>query len=395
MDKSSISAVLGALALVAGLAAVAWPGLDLPQRVGGGLLAALGATVVVWAVSLSRRWRTLLVAAVPAVLLTGVLVAAMTPSPEGGQSVIAKRGGAIAADPVTSLDELHAQALDVADQLVDGGSTQLQRMNLFTDLSSGSIIEVADGSGGFLRARLETHPQREWQWEAQDRDVPADTFDGRRVTFSYDPVIEQLTAAAETIGTAPSFESVWLYPGQSSQQSLAAANPQALPVAQFNSRARGRDLRPQVLGDGTLPDTFFDVTDLDAAREQINEALLLDARSPSTAQFQTLSARSSTQLLDGPAIDDRPLDGGVEFRGTVDGDYLQVAVHVGQFPAIYSRTADEDLGFHPLADVPADSLAQVLPATDHPVAWQLRVEDGGPVFRIIDSPGAPEQRHEL
>ena len=84
--------------------------------------------------------------------------------------------------------------------------------------SSGSIIEVADGSGGFLRARLETHPQREWQWEAQDRDVPADTFDGRRVTFSYDPVIEQLTAAAETIGTAPSFESVWLYPGQSAQQ---------------------------------------------------------------------------------------------------------------------------------------------------------------------------------
>ena len=72
-----------------------------------------------------------------------------------------------------------------------------------------------------------------------------------------------------------------------------------------------------------------------------------------------------------------------------------MAVHVGQFPTIHSRTADEELGFLPLADIPADSLTQVLPATDHPVAWQLRVEDGGPVFRIIDSPGAPEQRHEL
>lgn len=395
MGKSNLAAVVGALALVAGLAAVAWPGLDLPQRIGGGLLAGLGAAAVVWAVSQSRRWRTLLVAAVPAVLLTGVLVAAMSPSPDGGTGVVVTRGGAIAADPVTSLDELHAQALDVADQLVEGGSTRLQRMHLFTDLSAGSIIEVADGSGGFLRARLETHPHREWQWEAQDRGVPADTFDGRRVTFSYDPVIEQLTAAAETIGTTPSFESVWLYPGRSSEQPLEAANPQGLPVAQFNSRARGCDLRPQVLGDGTLPDTFFDVTDLDAARAEINEALLLDSRSPSTAEFQTLTARSATQLLDGPAIDDRPLSGGVEFRGTVDGDHLQVAVHVGQFPTIHSRTADEELGFLPLADIPADSLTQVLPATDHPVAWQLRAEDAGPVYRIIDSPGAPEQRHQL
>lgn len=386
-----MSAVLGALALVAGLAALAWPGLDLPQRVGGGLLVALGAAAVVWAVARSRRVRTLLVAAVPAVLLTGVLVVVMTPFPEGG--VVAKRSGAIAADPVDSLDELHAQALDIADQLAAGGSAQLIWMNLFTDLSAGSYIDVADNQGGKFRARLETRPQREWQWERTALEHAPATFDGHQVTFSYDQVTEELTAAAQGIGTTPDFESVWLYPGHSDQQPLEAANPQALPVAQFNSRARGRDLRLQVLADGTLPDTYFDVTDMGAAREQIINALILDDRRPLTAEFQILSARSATQLIHGPVIDNRPLEGGVEFRGTVDGDYLQVAVGIGQFPTIEPRTPDDQLGFHPLADIPVDQ--DLVPASDHPIAWQIRAEHSGVVLRALDGPHAAEQRREL
>jgi len=393
MGKSNLAAILGALALVAGLASVAWPDLDLPQRLGGGLLAGLGAGAVVWAASISRSWRTLLVAAVPAVLLTGVLVAAMSQNPQSGPSIIAHRSGTLPAAPVDSLDELHAQALDIADQLVDGGSTQLIRLNMFTDLSAGAYVDVADNEGGKFRARLETHPRREWQWEREPVEHEPHTFDAHRVTFSYDPVIEELTTAAQGVGTTPDFESVWIYPGLSDMQPLAAVNPEGLPVAQFNSRARGRDLRLQVLADGTLPDTYFDVTDVGAARQQISDALTLDDRHPSTAELQTLSARSATRLLDGPAIDDRPLVGGVEFRGTVDSDYLQVAVSVGQFPTIEPRTPDDELGFRPLADIPVDQ--PPVPETDQPIAWQFRAEESGLILRTKDGPNAAEQRREL
>ncbi|SMG05833.1 hypothetical protein SAMN06295981_0072 [Corynebacterium pollutisoli] len=386
-------AALGALAVVSGLAAVAWPDLTLAQRIGGGLLTLLGAVGVVWAASRSSGWRPLLVAALPALLLTGVLVATMAQNPQGGPSVVAHRSGTLPAAPVDTLDELHAQALDVADQLADGGSTRLIRMNLYTDLSAGTLIDVADNAGGKFRARLETHPRREWQWERESLEHDLDTFDGRRVTFAYDRAVEELTAAARSIGTTPDFETVWIYPGHSALQPLEVANPEALPVAQFNSRARGRDLRLQVLADGTLPDTYFDVTDIDAAREQISNALLLDDRRPAAAELQTLSARSATQLLDGPAIDDRPLVGGVEFRGTVDGDYLQVAVHIGQFPTIEPRTPDDQLGFHPLADIPVGE--NPVPDTDHLVAWQIRAEDPGIILRTKDGPDAPEQRREL
>ncbi|MDO5513240.1 hypothetical protein [Corynebacterium sp.] len=386
-------AALGALAVALGLAALAWPDLALAQRLGGGLLALLGAAGVVWAASRSTSRRTLIVAAVPALLLTGVLAGSMVQAPPEGP-VFVQRSGSIPAAEVNSLGEMHAQMLDVADELVDDGSSRLHDMNLFTDLDSGSF-QVVRGEDVLLRARLSIRPQREWQWEERRVDFDPPSFDGRAVTFDYDTVVGQLTDKTEAIGMTPRFETVWISPPVAPRLMLETANPAGLPVAQFNSRQRGRDLQLQVLGDGTIPDTYYDVADPAAAREQILAVLRDDARGVTTAAVQVLSARTPTRYTDGPVIDDRPLQGGVEFRGTVDGEFLQIAVPVGQFPTLYSRTPDDALGFLPLADLPVEAMRPHIPTSEFPHAWQFTASEPRPTLRVIDAPGAPVDSHEL
>lgn len=390
-------AVIAALFLVLGLAAVVWPELGTATRAGGGVVALVSGLVLGWAVlTAPTPLRRLAMALIPGAILAVALAAVMpgpVVTPGTGGSSTSTKSGAIRAPEVTNLDELYAQALDIADQLVDDGATTLRHVRLNTDLRAGSRLQVIDGAVQF-EARLATHPQREWQWEATPLEPTVETFNGHEVTFSFDPVIDELGRQAEGIGITPAYETVWIDPGLDKFQPLATANPDGLPVAQFNSTVRGRDLRPQVLGDGTLPGTFFDVRDRDATLQQITDALLLDARGASTAEFQVITARTPTTLLDGPAIDDRPTYGGVQFLGTVDGDYLQVTVGVGQFPTIHARTPDNALGFLPLSAIPDTALTSI-PASELPVAWQLRAEKDRLMLRAVDQPGAPEQIAEL
>lgn len=393
-----------ALVMVAGLGFAAWGGLGQGPRVAGAAVAMIAAFVLVWRISTSRnRLNAFLSALVPSLVAAGFITIWLyqaspdTPSSQNGAGGIgestALASGTLPAPPVANLTELHTQSLDIADQLTDGGSERVFRSQLKTDVNAGgSLIEVVEGDSVY-RARLETYPEREWQWEQRSDSLQRDTFDGHEVTLDFTATMEQLRAEAEAIGINAAYESVWIDPGHSSFQPLESANPRKLPVLQFNSRVSGRELRPQALGDGTLPDTLFDITDQSAAVDEIIAALRLDNRPTTGIDVETITARTPTALE--PRLDDRPVYGGVEFRGVVGGETLQVAVGVGQFPTIYSRTLTDGLGTVPLDSIPADALDRFLPDTDQPVAWQLRAEPGGTIVRIIEAPGVPEQRYEL
>lgn len=390
--------VLAALVMVGGLAAAAWPGLDLPLRIGGGFLAGVAALVLGRAVLIDPApWRRLATGLVPGVMLAVILAMAMpsetTVSP--GQRSAVVDAGSVPAPAVDTLDELYAQALTVADELVPGGATSLRHIRLYTDVhSAGSRVHVSDGEA-LIEARLETHPERAWHWEKTITGTTPRTFDGHQVTLAFAPVVTELGARAEGVGITPAFETVWIDPGQDTFQPLAAANPERLPVLQFNSRVQGRELHAQALGDGTLPDTFFDVRDQAASLRHIRDALEVDGRSASTAELQLLTARTPTDILQGPIIDGRPHDGGVQFRGRVDGDFLEVTVAVGRFPTIHDRTPDDTLSYHPLSDLPEGLLGESITRSEHPVAWQLRAEQDGLRLRYVDSPAAAEQSVDL
>ena len=295
----------------------------------------------------------LLSSRLPAVLLTGVLVAAMTPSPEGGQGH--RETGGRSRRPGDQPRRAHAQALDVADQLVDGGSAQLQRMNLFTDLSSGSIIEVADGSGGFSAPAWRPTPSAV-AVEAQDRDV------GRHLRRppGHLPTTRSSAAHRRRRDHRHGLPSNRCGSTASHPAVLAAANPQALPIAQFSSTP-ACVLRPQVLGDGTLPD----VLRRHRPRTPASRSTSTGRRpQPSTAQFQTL-ARSSTWLLGGPASTP-PLDGGVEFaarrrrpagRGPRRAVPRHLLPHGGRGPVPSSQTSRRQPRTGPARDRPPRRLA--------------------------------------
>lgn len=393
-----------AAVMVAGLGFAAWDALGQTPRVVGAAVAMIAALVLVWRVSKStRRLESFLSALVPSLVAAGFMTMWLyqaspdTPSSQNGADGIgettAVASGTLPAPPVANLTDLHAQSLDIADQLTDGGSERVFRSQLKTDVNAGgSLIEVVEGDSVY-RARLETYPEREWQWEQRTDALQRATFNGHDVTLDFATTMAQLREDAATIGINAAYESVWIDPGHSSFQPLESANPRKLPVLQFNSTVDGRELRPQILGDGTLPGTFFDITDQSAVVDEIIAALRLDNRPTSGIDVQTLTARTPTALE--PRLDDRPVYGGVEFRGAVGAETLQVTVGVGQFPTVYSRTPTEGLGSVPLDSIPADSLDRFLPDTDQPVAWQLRAEPGETILRVIEALGVPEQRHRL
>ncbi|WIM71993.1 hypothetical protein QP028_11200 [Corynebacterium suedekumii] len=126
-------------------------------------------------------------------------------------------------------------------------------------------------------------------------------FDGRDITLSYAPILAELEERAQGIGLRPAFETVYIVPGHSAMQPLASANPRTLPVLEFRSHVGGRDITAQALADGTLPDTWFDLTDPEASAQMVRDALLLDDRT-SPARLQTLTARTPAKLHESPSL---------------------------------------------------------------------------------------------
>lgn len=386
------AAVGGGLAVAGGLGAVAWEDNGTREVLIGAGFAVLGALLIVWTVNRhSRPVVAVLSALVPALVLTVVVSMAML-NPGAFDTNRANRiidSGTHPASVVHDLEALQDHALAVADTLVPDGSSKLIDMTLTTDVATtGSSVSVWDDNGDVVTARLEGYPERQWTWKKRRSSLESPTFDGRDITLSYAPVLAELEERAQGIGLRPAFETVYIVPGHSAMQPLASANPRTLPVLEFRSHVGGRDITAQALADGTLPDTWFDLTDPEASAQMVRDALLLDDRT-SPARLQTLTARTPAKLHESPSFDDRPRHGGVEFRGTVGGEHLAVTVGIGRFPEIREYTEVEELGYLPLDEIPP-GLDRVFEPTDLPFTWQLRAERDGPVYRVINAPGAEE-----